>query len=180
MSWAWLIQSDEAGSFCSTPLLFPLVKVSKKGFPCACEIWSWTRIGWPMEIWLLIVFYWTTNQKSFWSRYWSIKKDVKTGHQGEQEKGPENNSRLPNLWILDPRRSEQPSGCRNSKSQTFKDIGSCGPHLVVTFLSQCSSSVCQEGKPCCFIVSQKCFNKTIFVKFLATGFSGNYLSCWTI
>ena len=58
-------------------------------------------------------------------------------------------------------------------------LGSRGPHLVVKFLSQCSS-VCQEGKHCCFIVSQRCFNKTIFGKFLATGLSGNYLSCWTI
>ena len=57
----------------------------------------------------------------------------------EQEKGPENNSRLPNFSILDPRRSEQPSGCRNSKSQTFRDIGvartasSCHISLSVFF-----------------------------------------------
>ena len=44
------------------------------------------------------------------------------GHQREQEKGPENNSRLPNFSILDPRHSEQPSGYKNSKSQTFRDI----------------------------------------------------------
>ena len=50
-------------------------------------------------------------------------------------------------------------------------------HLIITFLSQYPSSVCQESKYCCSIVSQKCFNKTIFVKFLATGFSGYYLSC---
>ncbi len=56
-------------------------------------------------------------------------------------------------------------------------LGSRRPHLV-TFLSQYSSSVCQESKHCCFIVSKKCFNKTIFVKFLATGFSVYYLSCW--
>ena len=62
----------------------------------------------------------------------------------EEEKGPENNSRQPNFSILDPMHSEQPSGYKNSRSHTFRDI------RIIRTASNCHISLsiffCLPGK----------------------------------
>ena len=100
--WGW--------EFCSTLIalnLFPLVKASKKYIHIllyTCKIKSWTRIGWPMGIWLLIVSNSIINQKPFLSRYWSIKKGIiKRFLREDKKNGPRRNSRLPKKYLFHSR-----------------------------------------------------------------------------
>ena len=101
--WEFLVQPH-----CSK--LFALVKASKKGFPNTREIKSRPRICWPMGIWLLIVSYWTTNQKPslvqiliYENRM--IKRIIREDEKRDQEETQDCQRSIPS--ILDLRHPKQ-------------------------------------------------------------------------
>ena len=167
MIWEWLIQSGEIEKFLLlNPIalnLFPLVKASKRFFPYTCKIYSWTRIGWPMGIWLLVVSYWKTNQKPFLLSILISKKwDRETNPQRGWEKGPRRNSRLPKKHLFHSRPEELPTTFRhykNSKSQNFRDVSVTltARHRHSSSLDILSFSVCQEKQTSfvCYLLPHK-------------------------
>ena len=78
-----------------------------------------------MGIWLLIVSYWTTNQKPFLVQiliYKSrmVKRIIREDEKRDQEETQDCQRGIPS--ILDPRHSEQPSDFTKLQSQTLETL----------------------------------------------------------
>ena len=126
-----------------------------------------------MGIWLLIVFYWTTNQKTFLVQIFIYKKwDGKTNLQRGWEKGPRRNTRLPKKHPFYSRPEALRTTFRlykNSMFQTLETLVSFNRTSSSLFFTRYSFSYfSRKAKIVCLlsIVSKTCFNKNYFSLFV--------------
>ena len=131
-----------------------------------------------MGIWLLIVSYWTTNQKPFLVQILIYKNGMKKWIFREDEKRDQEETKdcqrnIPS--VLDPRLSKRTSS-DFTKIQVpgFRDISVIltAPHRHSSFLDILSLFLPgkQTSFVCFFIVSQTCFNKNDFLLFVKQRF----------